>query len=212
VCPYFLDPRFRYWIPMLFRRFFAFFALSGSLTTALAAPATPPAGLPTLAGLSPATRAVHLEWQPSVSEVMGYRVYRGTTSGGPYTNYTSGPVTSLSLDDSTAETGVTYYYVVTALGANGVESTYSNEVMVVVPVNIVHLEWEPSADYVVGYRVYRGQIEGGAYPNYTSGPVTALSFDDVTALSGATYYYVVTSLDAEGNESVYSNQASVVLP
>jgi hypothetical protein len=75
----------------------------------------------------------------------------------------------------------------------------------------VHLSWAPSSSAVSGYRVYRGQVSGGPYPNaVTSGDV--LSFDDTTVVDGNTYYYVVTAVDSAGVESTYSNQASAQVP
>jgi len=35
---------------------------------------------------------------------------------------------------------------------------------------------------------------------------------DSTVQNGTTYYYVTTAVDASGDESVYSNQATAVIP
>lgn len=79
------------------------------------------------------TFTVSLSWQPSSSQVAGYNVYRGTTSGGPYAmiNSTLDPVTSYV--DNSAMGGQTYYYVTTAVNSNGQQSAYSNQVEVNVP-------------------------------------------------------------------------------
>jgi len=60
-------------------------------------------------------------------------VYRGTVSGGPYLKINSALDTSMSYSDSTVQSGQTYYYVTTAVDSTGVESSYSNQVQVVVP-------------------------------------------------------------------------------
>jgi fibronectin type 3 domain-containing protein len=39
-----------------------------------------------------------------------------------------------------------------------------------------------------------------------------LSYSDTTVQSGTTYFYVTTSVDSGGDESVYSNQASATIP
>lgn len=75
----------------------------------------------------------------------------------------------------------------------------------------VHLSWSPSSSSVVSYRIYRGQVSGGPYPNTVSS-VDALSFDDSTVVDGNTYYYVVTAVDSAGAESAYSNQTSAQVP
>jgi Abnormal spindle-like microcephaly-assoc'd, ASPM-SPD-2-Hydin/Protein of unknown function (DUF1573) len=78
---------------------------------------------------------VTLSWTASTSSVAGYNVYRSTVSGGPYTILlNSSLVTGLSYTDSTVEAGVTYYYVVVAVSASGVESSYSNQASATVPV------------------------------------------------------------------------------
>jgi fibronectin type 3 domain-containing protein len=80
------------------------------------------------------------------------------------------------------------------------------------PPRVIHLSWAPSESAVAGYRVYRSQAQSGPYVDYNAGPLDALSFDDSSVVPGATYFYVVTSLDSEGDESVFSNQAVVALP
>jgi len=77
--------------------------------------------------------SVSLTWVASTSTVSGYRVYRGTTSGGPYTLVSSGLVSVLTYTDSTVQAGATYFYVVTAVDSSGNESAFSNEVQAVVP-------------------------------------------------------------------------------
>jgi len=75
----------------------------------------------------------------------------------------------------------------------------------------VNLSWNPSASTVDGYRVYRSTTSGSGFSPLTS-VVSELSFADDTVVSGDTYYYVVTAVDAQGDESPHSNQASAVIP
>jgi fibronectin type 3 domain-containing protein len=76
------------------------------------------------------THAAILTWNASTSTVTAYNVYRGTTSGGPYTLLAS--VNSLTFTDTTGISGTTYFWVVTALN-NTQESVYSNEVSGTIP-------------------------------------------------------------------------------
>jgi hypothetical protein len=76
---------------------------------------------------------VELSWAASVSTVTGYNVYRGTQSGGPYVKLSSTPQPGTTYADSTVQSGTTYFYVVTSVDDNGVESAYSNEAAAVVP-------------------------------------------------------------------------------
>ncbi len=75
---------------------------------------------------------VDLSWLASSSTVSGYNVYRGTLSGGPYAKVDSMQPTT-SYADSTVQSGTAYYYVVTSVGTDSVESPYSNQVTAMVP-------------------------------------------------------------------------------
>jgi len=65
--------------------------------------------------------------------VTGYNVYRATTSGGYTTPSNPAPISGTQFTDSTVLPGQTYYYVVNAIDAAGVESPYSNEVSGTIP-------------------------------------------------------------------------------
>ena len=54
------------------------------------------------------------------------RIYRSTTSGGPYALVTTIAATT-SYNNSGLTSGVTYYYVVTAVNSSNLESPVSNQ-------------------------------------------------------------------------------------
>ena len=76
----------------------------------------------------------------------------------------------------------------------------------------VALNWGPSTTSVAGYYVYRSVVKGSSYARVNASPVGGMSYADSSVLSGQTYYYVATSVDASGTESVYSNEVSAVIP
>jgi Abnormal spindle-like microcephaly-assoc'd, ASPM-SPD-2-Hydin len=82
-----------------------------------------------------AAHSVDIAWDASTSaNVQGYNVYRGTTSGGPYTKISptlSG--SALSFTDIAPVSGSNYFYIVTSVDSTGLESTASNEVRVAIP-------------------------------------------------------------------------------
>jgi fibronectin type 3 domain-containing protein len=84
-------------------------------------------------GVSAGSHSADLSWNPSHDPVIGYNVYRGGTKGGPYKKTNSVLEASTNYTDSTVAAGATYYYVVTAVDADSLESAYSNEVKVVIP-------------------------------------------------------------------------------
>jgi hypothetical protein len=75
----------------------------------------------------------NLTWQEGSSGILGYNVYRGTTSGGPYSQVNSSLLPSKSYSDSSVQSGDTYYYVATEVNNAGEESGYSNETQAVIP-------------------------------------------------------------------------------
>jgi len=80
-----------------------------------------------------ATYTVDLTWNASSSSVSGYNVYRGSTSGGPYSKVNSKLDAGTTYSDGTVAASNTYYYVTTAVNSSGQESKYSNQVQVVIP-------------------------------------------------------------------------------
>jgi hypothetical protein len=82
------------------------------------------------------THRVTLTWQapapvPGVS-IVGYNLYRSTTSGGPFVRLASN-LTALRYEDRLVGSGRTYFYVVTAIDQAGRESRYSNEARAPIP-------------------------------------------------------------------------------
>jgi hypothetical protein len=88
-----------------------------------------------LAGCS-GTHSVTLTWQAPAPvlgvTVVGYNLYRSTTSGGPFVKLASN-LTTLCYEDRLVGSGRTYFYVVTAIDQAGRESRYSNEARASIP-------------------------------------------------------------------------------
>jgi hypothetical protein len=78
---------------------------------------------------------VILYWTGSGSAgIVAYNVYRGTTSGGETaTPLNATPINGNIYVDENVNPGATYYYVVTAIGANAVQSAASGETEATVP-------------------------------------------------------------------------------
>jgi len=85
-----------------------------------------------MSGVGVAKHNVNLSWTASTSPVIGYFVYRATQSGGPYTELNPAPQAQTTFSDSLPG-GATYYYVVTAVDANLVESVTTPEITATIP-------------------------------------------------------------------------------
>ncbi len=91
-------------------------------------PDTDPPAAPTgLTGTAVSSSQIDLDWDDnSENDLDSYRLYRSTTSGGPYDLVIADLVVSACSDTGLAES-TTYYYVVTAVDTSGNESDNSNE-------------------------------------------------------------------------------------
>ncbi len=87
-----------------------------------------------LTGTGTAQHTVALSWTASTSpDVVGYNVYRGAQSGGPYSQINGSVDPNTNYTDNTVSNGNTYYYVTKAVDSNNQLSVYSNEATAVIP-------------------------------------------------------------------------------
>jgi fibronectin type 3 domain-containing protein len=78
--------------------------------------------------------SVDLAWTASSSAyVAGYNVYRGASATGHFQKLNSDLVFETSYTDTSVQSGMTYYYTVTAVDSEGAESAYSNVALATVP-------------------------------------------------------------------------------
>jgi hypothetical protein len=75
----------------------------------------------------------------------------------------------------------------------------------------VALTWDPSSSPIVGYYVYR-VLADGTYVKMNTAPVVPTDYTDTNIQSGQTYTYVVTAIDTDNVESVYSDPAVAIIP
>jgi len=73
------------------------------------------------------------------------------------------------------------------------------------------LSWDASSG-AVGYNVYRGNSHGGPYSLMNSVLDASTNYADTSVTGGATYFYVATAVNSNGDESGYSNEAKVTVP
>ncbi|MHC4359465.1 MAG: CBM96 family carbohydrate-binding protein [Planctomycetota bacterium] len=182
------------------------------------APAAP-TGLAATAG----NAQVSLDWDDNTEpDFAGYNIYRDTTSGAPYTKIAA-DVTVSSYTDTGVANGITYYYVVSAVDDSNSESSYSSEAsatplstippaaptgLVTIAGNAqVLLNWDNNTEVsLAGYNVYRDTTSGGPYSKIASG-IAVSAYNNTGLTNGTTYYYVVTAVDVNDNESADSSEA-----
>ena len=84
-------------------------------------------------GAATTPHSVTLSWSDSGTQIAGYNVYRATVSTGPYTRINPTLVATTSYSDQAVVSGTTYYYYVTAVGTDAVESAPSNQATATIP-------------------------------------------------------------------------------
>lgn len=163
---------------------------------------TAPTGLTATAG----NGEVMLSWDSS-SLADSYTVKRSTQSGGSYTVIAE-QVSGTNYTDTGAANGTAYYYVVTAVNANG-ESPNSQEVSAtpVAPLpevtgtaaaagnKQVTLTWN-AVEGATTYKVIRSSLDG--LPYHVAAEVTGTSYVDANLKNDFTYFYIIKAFGPSG--------------
>jgi hypothetical protein len=108
-------------------------SVAGSVTVASNATNSPAVVALSGAGVQLVSHSATVNWNASTSAVIGYNVYRGSVSGGPYQKINASPDAATSFTDSTVQAGQIYYWVVTAVTSSNAESAYSSQVSATIP-------------------------------------------------------------------------------
>jgi len=106
---------------------------SGSVAITSNAPPAPVTVSFTGTGVQTTSHSVALNWTASTSSVIGYNVYRSSLTSGPFVKVNSSLASATNYTDATVQAGQTYFYVVTSVNSQQVESSFSNQVSVAVP-------------------------------------------------------------------------------
>ena len=164
-----------------------------------------------------------LKWN-AVSGAAKYEVYRARSKDGDYIKYSTVAGTSYT-NISYIENGNTYYYKVRALKSDGTAGAWSSIVSVTYRAASTGtlsapavtggndsqgrpaLKWK-AVTGAAKYEIYRSYSRDGSYSKYSTQTSTAYTNSSYLT-SGATYYYKVRALDANGNAGPYSAAVSV---
>ena len=174
---------------------------------------------PTVTGGNDAQGRPTLKWN-AVTGAAKYEVYRARSLNGDYIKYSTVTGTSYT-NTSYIENGNTYYYKVRALKSDGTAGAWSSIVAVTYKQTLSApavtggndsqgrptLKWN-AVSGAAKYEVYRARSKDVTYTKYSTTTGTAYTNSSYLT-SGATYYYKVRALDANGNAGPYSAVVSV---
>jgi hypothetical protein len=183
------------------------------------APPSTPAGIHVVIS---ASNELTINWD-SVGNATSYNIYWATAPGANKTSSKLSDITSSSFVHTGLTSGVTYYYVVTAVNSFG-ESSESVEAFSLLDIprptgaisavagdKQVALSW--SANGAASYNIYMASQPGVTKANYATladGTVQASTMDAYTftnLTNGKTYYFAVTSVNSFGESGESSEMA-----
>ena len=162
--------------------------------------------------------SVQLTWT-AVADADGYRVYRGSAAGGPFSQVGTTQAAVLTYTDTGLSPNTTYYYKVAAYNTTG-ESAQAGPASAttladppVAPTQLaaqalsassIRLSWN-AVTGATGYRVYRSATSAGTYTQV--GTAQGTGFTDTGLSPNTTYYYKVAAYNTAG-ESAQAGPAS----
>lgn len=178
---------------------------------------TPGAPQNLAATAGPGAGQIGLSWQAPASTgggpVTGYRIFRGTESGGKV--FLADVGTAMSHIDTGLPNGATRYYQVAALTSAGAGPRSNDAVATTfdapsAPVNLAatagpgvgqitlnwQAPWTTGGTPVTGYRLLRGTTSGGE--SFLADVGNVLSYVDAGLLSGTRFYYRVAAINLVG--------------
>jgi len=179
------------------------------------------------------SQKVVLTWQPNKeSNLCGYKVFRGTTSVGPFSKVAS--VTKNTFTDAELENNRTYYYKVQAFNEEGRESLPSTVIAAETApspcspiildatplVASIRIRWTTNPQKgdegteAKGFKIYRTTEPEGKYlmvgivsvesEDQSQLRLKQLAYEDSGLADGEKYYYRLTAFNKKGIESDFS--------
>jgi sialate O-acetylesterase len=162
---------------------------------------------------------VTLNWTAMAS--VHYNIKRGASAAGPFTTIAGNLTNVTQYVDATVSGGTTYYYVLSAvnLQGEGPNSAAVSATMVPVVENVtvsdssgkVALAWAAFNGTADHFNIKRATSAGGPFTTIATVSGSSTSYTDRSVLSGDTFYYVVTAVNASGGETVNSLSVHAVL-
>jgi hypothetical protein len=172
-----------------------------------------------------ASNEVTISWN-SVGDATSYNLYWATAPGANKKSTKIPGITSSNFIHTGRTSGVTYYYVVTAVNSFG-ESSESGEAFALLDIprppgaisavagdGQVTLTWNTNG--ANSYNVYMASQSGLTKANYAALPDgsvlsnTTGTHTQTGLVNGKTYYFIVTSVNGFFGESIESNEVAII--
>ncbi|MGB0989664.1 MAG: fibronectin type III domain-containing protein [Halarcobacter sp.] len=188
-----------------------------------------PAGILSLKATTNLPRKIALTWEPSKSEdVVKYNIYRSTDDQRGFDVIKTVNAKTLNYEDFVNEDGKVYFYKVSSIDKDGLESNLNVNSVMGVTLNKLRkpvmtlaqiqgakaiLNWQAGDDRAVSYTVYK-TIKEGFFKDKTIKyqDITALRFEDKDIVRGVQYSYAIQAVDKNGIHSEITKETELILP
>jgi len=176
-------------------------------------------------------KRIQLSWGASQTEdVVSYNIYRANSATGFYTKLTSAPAEHNRFDDRIEEDGKIYFYKITSVDRDGLESkkseitptmgstlskpTTPKITLAQIQGNKLILNWQAGDnDRAVSYNIYKKAKSGWVSSKVTVIPnISGLRYEDHDVIRGIEYTYSMEAIDEYGLISKRSEEVSSKLP
>ena len=175
-------------------------------------------------------RKIELQWSRSkTQDIVLYNIYRSKSVDGTFERIAQSKVDNNLYDDIVNEDGKVYFYKITTVDNDGLESNIKESTAVMgttlakpqtplvtlaqIQGNKVILNWLPADKRAVSYNVYKTIKDGWANSKTKLIPnIQALRYEDPDIVRGVEYRYSIQAVDKFGLASQKTKESSMTLP
>jgi len=175
-------------------------------------------------------RKIQLSWgQSKTPDVVSFNIYRASSPTGSYSKIAEAPVSHNRYDDIVNEDGKIYFYKITTVDKDQLESEKDNIVPVMgstlekpsmpqitlamIEGNKMILNWISRDDRTMSYNIYKISKDNWVASKEILIPnVTGLRFEDTDVTRGVEYGYRLQAVDQYGLLSDTTDKSTLMLP
>jgi len=175
-------------------------------------------------------RKIELKWGISkTQDIILYNIYRSNSVDGSFKKIAQSKVDNHLYDDMVNEDGKIYFYKLTTLDKDGLESDIKESTAIMgttlakpqtplvtlaqIQGNKVILNWLPADKRSVSYNIYKTTKDGWASSTTKLIPnIQALRYEDPDIVRGIEYRYSIQAVDQFGLASNKTKESSMTLP
>jgi uncharacterized protein len=189
-----------------------------------------PGQIKQLAATSKLPKKIQLSWSKSETpDIISYYIYRASSANGSYSKIYKARMNDNRFDDVINEDGKIYFYKITTLDKDNLESKISEVVPVmgstlskpkiphitlaIIEANKMVLNWLAGDDRTISYNIYKKSKDNWFTSKEILIPnVTGLRFEDTDVVRGVEYEYKLQAIDKNGLLSEKTNKSTLMLP